>query len=274
MSGPFPPMAGSALYYGRVMHKRLRPFQHRFDYRVVSFWLDIDALPHLSRQLRLFAHNGPGLFAFLDRDHGPRTGAPLRPWVEAALARRGIDLAGGPIHLLCFPRLLGYVFNPLSIYFCRHRDGRLMAILYEVRNTFGDMHGYLLPVGADHAPGAPIRQRCDKRFYVSPFIGMDSEYRFRLEEPGERLSVLIRQAVPEGELLIATLSGRRAPLTDGELARAFASHPLMTLKVIGAIHWQALRLWRKGATFHRRVPAPATEIGPEPEPGTPHLDPR
>lgn len=249
---------GSALYFGRVMHKRLRPFVHRFDYRVFSLWLDIDAIGDLSRRLRLFSHNRFNVFSFFDKDNGPRNGRPLRPYVESALADAGIDLAGGPIHLLCFPRVLGYVFNPLSIYFCRHADGGLLAILYEVTNTFGDRHSYLLPVDGVREPAEPITQSCDKVLYVSPFIGMTSQYRFRVKEPGERLSILIRQSVPEGEQLLATLTGTRSRLRDRDLARAFVTHPLMTVKVIGAIHWQALWLWLKGATFHRR-PAPPSE---------------
>ena len=251
---------GGALYVGRVMHHRLRPFRHRFVYRVFSLYLDIDRIDGLAGRLRWLSVNRPNLFAFYDRDHGARDGSPLRPWVEAALARRGIDLQGGAIRLLCFPRVLGYVFNPLSIYFCHHADGALRAVLYEVKNTFGDQHAYVLPVA--HRPdggetGDPaIAQACDKRFYVSPFIGMDAHYRFRLAPPGDRLAVTIRQSVPDGELLIATLTGRRRRLTDATLAGAFVTHPLMTLKVIAAIHWEALWLWAKGATFHRRPPPP------------------
>ncbi len=251
---------GSALYFGRVMHKRLRPFVHRFDYRVFSLWLDIDAIGTLSRRLRLFSHNRFNVFSVFDKDHGPRDGRPLRPYVEATLADAGIDLEGGTIHLLCFPRVLGYVFNPLSIYFCRHSDGRLRAILYEVSNTFGDRHSYLLPVDPARGTGDPITQACDKVLYVSPFIGMRSLYRFRVKEPAERLSILIRQSVPEGEQLLATLTGKRSALRDRDLARAFVTHPLMTIKVMGAIHWQALWLWLKGATFHRRPRPPAEPV--------------
>ena len=251
---------GSCLYHARVMHKRLRPFVHRFDYRVFTLLLDIDELPDLDRRLRGFSYNRANLLSFWDRDHGPRDGTPLRPWIEGHLARAGIDIAGGPVRLLCFPRLLGYVFNPLSIWFCNHPTQGLQAILYEVRNTFGESHSYLIPVAADQRDGRPIVQACDKRFYVSPFIEMESDYRFRLREPDERLSVLIRQAVREGEILLATMTGRRVPLTATSLLRAAIAFPLMTQKVIVAIHWQALRLWLKGA---RPVPRPKQS---EPEP--------
>lgn len=250
----------SALYTGRVMHKRLLPFGHRFIYRVFSLWLDLDEIPYLGHRLKLFSHNRFNLLSFHDRDHGPGTAAPLRPWLESALINSGIDTQGGAIRLLCFPRVLGYVFNPLSIYYCYHADGRLMAILHQVRNTFGEMHCYLIPVAADHRTGSPIRQQCAKQFYVSPFIGMRATYRFRLFEPTERLSIVIRQSVPEGQMLVASQTGRRKELTDGALLRAFLSHPLMTLKVMSAIHWQALWLWLKGAKFHRRPPPPSDPV--------------
>jgi len=248
----------SALYVGRVMHKRLRPFRHKFTYRVFSLVLDLDELPYLG--LRRFSYNRFNLLSFHDRDHGPRDGSPLRPWVEDALRRGGLEPDGGPIRLLCFPRVLGYVFNPLSVYFCYSRARRLRAVLYEVKNTFGDQFSYLIPVPASWQPGEPLLQTCDKVFYVSPFIGMESRYRFRVEEPGGRLSLLIRQSVPEGELLIATHTGRRVALSDRALLQAFLSHPLMTFKVIGAIHWEALWLWVKGAVFHHRPSPPQEQL--------------
>ena len=254
------------LYLGRVYHGRLSPFRHQFTYRVFSLYLDLDGIPQLGRQLRLFSHNRRNLLSFHDTDHGARDGSPLRPWVEAALAARGLEsCVGGPIGVLCFPRLLGYVFNPLTIYFCHRPDGALAALIYEVKNTFGQQHAYVLPVGEARSgearpgeAGAPVAQACDKRFYVSPFIEMDCRYRFRVRPPGERLSVLIRQSDSSGDVLVASQTGRRVRLTDARLLRAVVTHPLMTHKVIAAIHWQALRLWLKGARFHRK-PAPPAE---------------
>ncbi len=247
--------AASALYFGEVMHKRLRPFVHAFRYRVFSLYIDLDELDICDRGLRLFSHNRWNLVSFHDRDHGARDGTALRPWIDGHLAAAGIELAGGPVRLLCFPRVLGYVFSPLSIWFCHHADGSLRAILYEVRNTFGGKHGYLIPVAPDQARGGPLVQSADKRFYVSPFIALASRYAFRLAVPGERLAVAIRQEVAEGGQLIARQTGRRRPLSDANLLRALFAYPLMTAKVIGAIHWQALRLWVKGA---RIEPRPAT----------------
>jgi len=252
-------MTGEALYLGRVMHARLKPFRHRFAYRVFTCLFDVDGLGALSTRLRLFGHNRFNLFSFHDRDHGARDGSPLRPWVEARLAEAGLSLKPSRIELLCFPRLLGYVFNPLSIFFCRDDTGDLAAVVYEVKNTFGDQHSYVLPVPARTGSSAPVIHGTDKKFYVSPFIEMDCTYRFRLTEPGEQLAVLIRQADAQGELLIATLTGNRVNLDDRALARAFIRHPLMTVKVMAAIHWEALWLWVKGA---RLVPRPAPAGAP------------
>lgn len=241
------------------MHRRLRPFTHRLDYRVFSLLLDLDEIPEVADRLRFFSHDAWNLFSYVDRDHGARDGSPIRPWLDARLAEARIDLDGGRIETLCYPRILGYVFNPLTIYWCRDRADTLRAVVYEVKNTFGDQHCYLIPVAPDRAPGSPILQRCEKCFYVSPFMDMDAEYRFRLSEPGEKLSVLIRQSYAEGETLVAAHTARAVPLTDGALLRLAATHPLMTLKVIGGIHWEALKLWGKGARFHAR---PAPPINP------------
>lgn len=254
------PLSASALYFGKVMHKRLRPFTHAFTYRVFSLYLDLDELASGVRKLRLLSHNRWNLFSFHDRDHGPHDGSPLRPWIDAQLAAAGIDLAGGPVRLLCYPRVLGYVFNPLTIWFCHHADGSLRALLYEVSNTFGEHHGYLLPVEPAPQGDGPIEQCADKEFYVSPFIGMAARYHFRLAVPGEKLAVAIREEVPQGGQLLARQSGRRRPLSDANLLRAFFAYPLMTVKVIAGIHWEALRLWLKGARMTPRPTTPARDV--------------
>jgi len=250
----------AAIYFGEVMHHRFRPFSHRFVYRVFSFLLDIDKLDETAAGSRLFRHNRAGLFSFHDRDHGPRDGSPLRPWVEQALAAAGLAEAGARIRLLCLPRLFGYVFNPLSIYFCDDEAGRLRAILYQVKNTFGEQHCYLLPVAANHPEGQSVTQSVAKNFYVSPFIDMGATYRFRIRPPGERLSVIIAENVAEGRQLVATQTGRRAPFTDANLLRALLLFPLITVQIMVAIHWQALLLWLKGARYHARPPLPAHDV--------------
>ncbi|MEO1774143.1 MAG: DUF1365 domain-containing protein [Pseudomonadota bacterium] len=235
------------LYLGHVMHMRLQPFTHRFRYRVFTLLLDVDRLEETCGGLRLLSLDRFNLLAFHRRDHGPRDGGPLRPWVEAQLATEGIA-APARIWLVSFPRILGYAFNPLSVYFCEDAAGRLTAVVYEVKNTFGDQHPYVLAVSAE-ADGA-MRHGQAKGFFVSPFIGMDQRYRFTIRAPRERLSIKIRQGDAEGDWLIATQNGHRRPLSDAGLLRAWMVHPLMTLKVILAIHWQALVLWLKGARFH------------------------
>jgi DUF1365 family protein len=250
----------SCLYFGRVMHKRLRPFQHRLAYRVFSLYVDLDELPTLSRNLRFLSHNRWNVFGFYDRDHGARDGSALRPWVEDRLAESGIDIEGGAVRLLCFPRVLGYVFNPLTIWFCYHRNGQLAAVLYEVRNTFGERHTYLIASNPARGPDEPILQSCEKRFYVSPFIDMAAVYHFHLKEPEEHLSVVIRQETSEGAILVASQKGSRRSLDDRTLLRAFAAYPLMSIKVILGIHWHAVRLWRKGARPVPRPPAPAHAV--------------
>jgi DUF1365 family protein len=161
---------------------------------------------------------------------------------------------------MAYPRLWGYAFNPLTVWFCYHRDGRLMAVDYEVSNTFGQHHHYLIPVPPGHRPGQALHQSCRKHFHVSPFLPMEGGYDFRVSEPGEKQATVIRQHVEAGEILVASQVGRRAALTDRNLLRAVAAHPLMTFKVIGAIHWQALKLWRRGASFHTSPPAPAQPV--------------
>ena len=158
---------------------------------------------------------------------------------------------------------MGYVFNPLSLWLCRGRNDRIEAVIYEVHNTFGGRHAYALPVAAGQDDGT-IAQRCGKEFYVSPFIPMEAQYSFRLRPPGETVSLLIRECDAAGEILRATLSGRRRPLTDRELLRAFTAHPLMTVKVIAAIHWHALRLWKKGARYHPKPGKPRPDAAPAP----------
>ena len=249
----------SCFYVGRVMHARHRPRRHRFDYRVFWLQVDLDELPELARANRgLLGINGPGLLSFQERDHGPRDGSPLKPWILAQLAEHGLADEVERIELLSFPRVLGYVFNPLSLWFCRRADGGLAAVLYEVNNTFGERHSYLIPVPAEHAHAERLDQACDKGFFVSPFIDMAARYRFRLRPPGRRMALAIRQDVAAGRMLDATMVGEARAPTWRQIVRLVLTHPLLTQKIMGAIHWEALRLWLKGAKYRSR-PAPPSE---------------
>ncbi|WP_198671167.1 DUF1365 domain-containing protein [Oceanibium sediminis] len=234
------------LYLGHVMHMRLIPRRHRFRYRVFSLLIDIDRVDAVTKKLWLLSHNRFGVMSFMNKDHGPRDGSALRPWVDATLAQNGLPPAPR-VELLSFPRMLGYGFNPLSVYYCFDAADRLAAIIYEVKNTYGDQIAYALPV--ENGPG-PVEQQQQKQMYVSPFIGMDQTYRFTLAPPDKRLALRIRQAGPEGDVLIATHTGKGVPLGDGALLKAFVTHPLMTFRVIALIHWHALRLALKGVRFH------------------------
>ena len=236
----------AALYVGKVMHARLKPVGHRFSYRVMSLLIDLDRLKTADRQTPLFGINRRALYSFHEADHGERDGSSLRQYAQQQGAEQGIDLTGGRVLLLCYPRLLGYTFTPLSVYFCHRADGQLALMIYEVRNTFGELHAYALPVKSSDVSPAGIRQQQDKQFYVSPFIEMAMRYHFRLVAPHEHVKLRILETDSEGPLLSATFSGHRRTLTTNELLRSFLSLPAVTLKIIAAIHWEALRLWWKG----------------------------
>jgi DUF1365 family protein len=244
---PAAPAGAAALYVGDVMHARLKPIGHRFSYRVMSLLIDLDRLADADRLSSLFAVNRAALYSFHEADHGRRDGSSLRAYAQFCAAERGIDLTGGRVLLLCYPRLLGYTFNPLSVYFCYRADGELALLIYQVRNTFGDIHPYVLPVTPGDISDAGVRQQQDKLFYVSPFIEMAMRYHFRVLPPGARVQLRILETDREGPLLAATFNGRYRMLTTRELLRAFFALPLVTMKIMAAIHWEALRLWLKGA---------------------------
>ncbi len=246
----------AALYVGDVMHARLKPMGHRFNYRVMSLLIDLDRLAAADRQSALFGVNRAALYSFHEADHGARDGSPLRAYVQRCAAEHGIDLTGGRVLLLCYPRLLGYTFNPLSVYFGYRADGELALLIYEVRNTFGDIHAYVLPVQSNQRSEAGVRQQHEKLFYVSPFIEMAMRYHFRVSPPDQSVKLRILETDGEGPLLAATFSGRRRALNTAQLLRAFVAFPLVTFKIMAAIHWEALRLWLKGARLVPRRPVP------------------
>jgi DUF1365 family protein len=249
----------ACVYSGSVMHQRLRDRQYRFQYRVFSLLLDIDRIDEAVAASWMISRNRFNLLGFHDRDHLPAGASSLRAWAEDVLSTAGINGAGLRIRLLCMPRVFGLGFNPLSLWYCEDGDGRPAAVIAEVRNTFGERHCYLLrpdpasqawPLKADHA----------KDFHVSPFIGMQAEYRFRLERPGERLRIAIREFADDELLLVATQHGVRRPLSSRVLFTELLRVPLQTVKVLAAIHWQALKIWLGGVRFHSKPSPPLEEI--------------
>ena len=237
----------SSIVHARVSHTRSGPVRHCFRYRVFSFLLDLDELAGIDKTKRLFSYNRFNILSFDDRDHGSGDGTPARAWLVKTLAANDIDPKKLQAQILCFPRVLGHVFNPLSVWFCWDADD-LIAIVYEVHNTFGGRHAYVLPL----PPGSranDCRQTCDKAFYVSPFIELNARYAFRVRLESDRIAIAIEQNGADGTQLHATLVGRYAELSDRTILSCLAQYPLMTLKVVVGIHWEAFRVWLKGARF-------------------------
>jgi DUF1365 family protein len=260
-----------------VTHQRRAPRRHALRYRLFQLLVDLDELPDLERRLKLFGHNRLALFSLYDRDHGAGDGRPLRAYVEATLKAAGLDIDGGPIRLLTLPRVLGYVFNPLSLYYCHRPTGELAAVILEVTNTFGERHSYL--VEAEARCAGVVRRSCAKAFFVSPFLGLEMTYDFRLTVPARHVATVIHGRDPAGALIIAAaFAGERRDLDDAALARAFVGHPLITLKVILGIHWEALKLLLKGVRLRRKPPAPlrpVTVVRSEPvAPAAEHAQPQ
>jgi len=238
----------SALYEGFVTHHRLAPRVHKFRYSVFALLIDLDELPRLTEGSLLFKRNAWAALSFFDRDHGD--GGDLKQWLDRLLACHGIN-AAGPRRVLCYPRLFGFVFNPLSTWFCHASDGTLAAIVYEVHNTFGERHAYVLPVDPGNGRGnIPVRQECSKKFYVSPFLSMDCTYTFRIRPPRDDVMIAINETEANEPILTATFSGKRKPFSDAALLGVLLRHPLMTVKIIAAIHYEALRLMWKGVARH------------------------
>lgn len=252
-------MAESCLYHGEVVHRRLNPLRHELRYRVFNLFADVDQLGALDRSLRLFGYNRFNLFSVMNRNHGPGDGTPVRE--HAWRLMRGAE-GGDAVHrvfMFCYPSVLGYVFNPLTVYYGFDVHGCLRVMIYEVNNTFGGRHSYVLPVGATLAQTAP------KHFFVSPFNAVEGHYTFNFTTPAEKMALGVALSVDDTPVLKAYVSGRRLPLTDFNLLRSFFSIPLLTLKVTAAIHLHALKLWWKGLKFNRRPAAPNHTVDYLPE---------
>ncbi|ESQ86773.1 hypothetical protein ABAC460_22240 [Asticcacaulis sp. AC460] len=245
------------LYAGEVVHQRFAPKVHRLRYHIFQVLLDLD---HLDGLPRLMSRNRFNLFGFYDRDHGPDQAgsrdAPLNVRMRTLLTDHGLYHDGDQLYLMAMPRVLGFAFNPISLYFAV-RDGRVTTVVYEVNNTFGDRHSYVLPVHGD----GPIRQHSDKRLHVSPFMDMkDMAYDFDLIAPGERFALKINLRQGERDMLFASFVAPRQTLNDRNLLRLFFVMPLVTLKVVLGIHWEALLIALKGITLKPKPPTARSSI--------------
>ena len=233
----------SFIYNGHVIHKRFKPKEHFFKYKVFSLFLDLSEIKEIEKKISFFSYNKFNLISFFDKDHGDRNGTSLIEWVKNNLKQFGLDTKEVKIKLLCYPRILGYVFNPLSIFFVYNSKSSLIAILYEVKNTFGEQHTYVFRTNPS---GKNVQNNCEKKFYVSPFMDLSSKYYFKILDPQNKLSVVIDQRDEAGKLLYASQDGIRSELSARNLILSYIKHPLMTFKIISAIHFEALRLWVKG----------------------------
>jgi len=239
----------SSIYNGTVIHKRFKPKIHYFKYKVFSLLIDLSELEYLSEKIKFFSHNKFNLVSFYEKDHGNRDGSSLVLWVKKNLKDNNINSEDVKIKLLCYPRILGYVFNPLSVFYIYNTDEKLICILYEVKNTFGEQHTYIFKVDNDQNL---YQHSCSKKFHVSPFIEMNCKYFFRLLKPGEKISVIIDQYQTDEKILYASQDGQRVDFNTKELIKSYLKHPLMTFKIISAIHFEAFKLWLKGIKFIKK----------------------
>ena len=239
----------SSIYNGTVIHKRFKPKIHYFKYKVFSLLIDLSELKDLSKKIKFFSYNKFNLLSFYEKDHGNRDGSSLVSWVKKNLEDNNINSENVKIKLLCYPRIFGYVFNPLSVFYIYDESEKLVCILYEVKNTFGEQHTYIFKVDNDQKL---YQHNCSKKFHVSPFIEMNCKYFFRLLKPGEKISVIIDQYQTDEKILYASQDGQRVDFNTKELIKSYFKHPLMTFKIILAIHFEAFKLWIKGIRFIKK----------------------
>ena len=239
----------SSIYNGAVIHKRFKPKKHFFKYNVFSLLIDLSELEDLDKRIKFFSFNKFNLVSFYEKDHGHRDGSSLVEWIKKNLNENDINSKDIRIKLLCYPRIFGYVFNPLSVFFIYDSSEKLISILYEVKNTFGEQHTYIFKVKDD---ANLFQHNCSKKFHVSPFIEMNCDYFFRILKPGEKISVIIDQYQTDEKILYASQDGKRVDFTSKELLKSYLKHPLMTFKIISAIHYEAFKLWTKGIKFIKK----------------------
>jgi len=237
----------SCIYNGVVKHQRFKPIKHSLNYKTFSLLVDLDEIETLANNISIFSLNKFNIFSFYNLDHGARDGSLIKDWVLKNIKKFNINNNITKIKLLCYPRIFGYVFNPLSIFYC-YENNDLRAIFYEVKNTFNEQHTYIFKIKNNEK----IEQKCKKKFYVSPFIDMETYYNFKLIDPKDKLSIFIKQTDGEDTVLTATQTGEKREFSFKQLLINFFKYPLMTIKIISSIHYEAFFLWKKGAVYRKR----------------------
>lgn len=249
------------------MHRRRVAPLYRFVYRIFFVLLDIDRVSEVARRVGVFSHNRFNLLSFFDKDHGGPSPGGLRAWVEGVLAQGGVTLQGGRIRLLTQPRMLGIAFNPVSFFYCEHANGELRAIIAEVRNTFGERHSYLLTPPCLNPPASAgallpydrvlVKDKC---FHVSPLFDLQGTYHFQFGPPAERIRVVLKETRLGAPLIDTTVAGQALPFTSRTLLAQFLRMPVQAAQVMAGIHWQALKIWLRGAKFHSKPPPPQHDV--------------
>lgn len=243
----------SCLYRCSVMHHRLAPKRHFFRHEIFMFYLDLDEVDTVAQTVGSFGHNRGRLYNFRDDDHEPAGAGPLKGRVLEYLRTQGVAVpTGARVCLLTLPRVAGYIFNPISVYYCFTADGEAIGQLIEVGNTFGELKLYFVSAAKRTVDGG-FRLVTPKHFYVSPFSTLDLSFDFQLRVPGEELHLRVDDREGDARVLLSTLTGQRMALTNANVLRCTLAFPFVTLKVIGLIHWQALRLWLKRVPFYRKA---------------------
>lgn len=233
----------SCLYETDIMHHRLTPKEHKFSYKFFSFYLDLDEIDEVVGQTSLLSHNRFNVYSLYDKDHIEKRGASIKANILKLLQEKGIDLTDGRIMMLTYLRTFGYIFNPVTFYFCFDKKASPVCVVPEIGNTFGELKPFL--IDARHLKGKRFKQQQDKHYYISPFTQLDNQLDFKLAIPDEGLNICIDTSKNQKKVILTTMMGKRRELTNKGLLWMTVKFPFITLKVISLIHWHAFLLWMK-----------------------------